>query len=175
MPDQTISSPHARPPCASVHRAWPEAIFGSTIAHSASVRSVGYRKERRSAARRWSGFHIEHPPSIRVLDNESHPILPTQHSFGKAQAVTAMKKWMDCPLWRLKSPEQASISECCTAAVAASGRIFRAKQQSGDNSERAVGPFARAEQHGNWQLCVVTARFDLCWPCLRAGSAETNY
>ena len=34
-------------------------------AHSASVRSLGYRRPRRSAARRCSGFHISAPPSRR--------------------------------------------------------------------------------------------------------------
>src|SRR5882672_6481810 len=60
-------------------------IAGSTSAHSASVKSLGYRKPRRSAARRCSGVHIEHPlESIRVLDNESHPIPPTQQLLGSA-------------------------------------------------------------------------------------------
>src|SRR4029450_12784407 len=60
-------------------------IAGSTSAHSASVRSLGYRRPRRFAARRCSGVHIAHPlASIRVLDNESHPILPTQQLPGSA-------------------------------------------------------------------------------------------
>src|SRR4030095_11733995 len=60
-------------------------IAGSTSAHSASVKSLGYRKPRRFAARRCSGVHIEHPlASIRVLDNESHPIPPTQQLLGSA-------------------------------------------------------------------------------------------
>src|SRR5882724_5344356 len=60
-------------------------IAGSTSAHSASVKSLGYRKPRRSAARRCSGVHIEHPlESIRVLDNESHPIPSTQQLLGSA-------------------------------------------------------------------------------------------
>ena len=40
----------------------PGGIIGSTSAHSASVRSLGYRRPRRSAARRRSGFHISAPP-----------------------------------------------------------------------------------------------------------------
>src|SRR4029453_16373092 len=60
-------------------------IAGSTSAHSASVKSLGYRKPRRFAARRCSGVHLEHPlASIRVLDNESHPIPPTQQLLGSA-------------------------------------------------------------------------------------------
>src|SRR4030095_9754177 len=60
-------------------------IAGSTSAPSASVKSPGYRKPRRFAARRCSGVHIEHPlASIRVLDNESHPIPPTQQLLGSA-------------------------------------------------------------------------------------------
>src|SRR5262245_30695558 len=60
-------------------------IAGPTSTHSASVKSLGYRKPRRFAARRCSGVHIEHPlASIRVLDNESHPILPTQQLLGSA-------------------------------------------------------------------------------------------
>src|ERR1700675_2763753 len=63
-------------------------IAGSTSAHSASVRSLGYRKPRRSAARRCSGVHIEHPlESIRVLDNESHPTPPTQQLLGSALII----------------------------------------------------------------------------------------
>src|SRR5258705_8071128 len=69
-------------------------IAGSTSAHSASVKSLGYRKPRRSAARRCSGVHIEHPlESIRVLDNESHPIPSTQQLLG-----SALKRlpWRNC-------------------------------------------------------------------------------
>src|SRR4030095_3039670 len=63
-------------------------IAGSTSAHSASVKSLGYRKPRRFAARRCSGVHIEHPlASIRVLDNESHPIPPTQQLLGSALSL----------------------------------------------------------------------------------------
>src|SRR4029450_171021 len=66
-------------------------IAGSTSAHSASVKSLGYRKPRRFAARRCSGVHIEHPlASIRVLDNESHPIPPTQQLLGSA---LSSKRW----------------------------------------------------------------------------------
>src|SRR4030095_3127179 len=64
-------------------------IAGSTSAHSASVKSLGYRKPRRFAARRCSGVHIEHPlASMRVLDNESHPIPPTQQLLGSALRVS---------------------------------------------------------------------------------------
>src|SRR5258705_1596300 len=63
-------------------------IAGSTSAHSASVRSLGYRKPRRFAARRCSGVHIEHPlESIRVLNNESHPIPSTQQLLGSTLTV----------------------------------------------------------------------------------------
>src|SRR4029450_1729392 len=66
----------------------PGGIAGSTSAHSASVRSLGYRRPRRFAARRCSGVHIAHPlASIRVLDNESHPILPTQQLPGSARRL----------------------------------------------------------------------------------------
>jgi hypothetical protein len=37
-------------------------IIGSTSTHSASVRSLGYRRPCRTAARRRSGFHISAPP-----------------------------------------------------------------------------------------------------------------
>ena len=61
-------------------------IIGSTSAHSASVRSLGYRRTRRSAARRCSGFHISgHPElTIRVPHNESQMIYPTQQHSGSA-------------------------------------------------------------------------------------------
>ena len=61
-------------------------IIGSTSVHSASVRSLGYRRPRRSAARRCSGFHISgHPQStIRVPHNESQMIHPNQQLSGSA-------------------------------------------------------------------------------------------
>src|SRR2546430_13044586 len=59
--------------------------MGSTIAHSASVRSLGERRPLRSAARRCSGVHIgRSSKENQAPDKESHPIHQTQELPGSA-------------------------------------------------------------------------------------------
>ena len=59
---------------------------------SASVRSLGYRRPCRTAARRCSGFHISAPPvMIRVPRKESQTIHPTQQLSGSALRLSLFK------------------------------------------------------------------------------------
>src|SRR5215213_8668368 len=53
-------------------------ISGAISAHSASVRSLGYRRPRRSAVARCSGFHMRHLASTQVPRTESQPTPETQ-------------------------------------------------------------------------------------------------
>src|SRR5215208_5853019 len=59
-------------------------INGATSNHSASVRSLSYRRPRRSAAARWSGFHMRHLSPTQVPHKESQPIPETQLLSGWA-------------------------------------------------------------------------------------------
>src|SRR5437763_1054004 len=59
-------------------------ISEPTSAHSASVKSLSYRRPRRSAAARCSGFHMRHLSPTQVPHNESQPIQPTQLLSGTA-------------------------------------------------------------------------------------------
>src|SRR5215203_5149087 len=59
-------------------------INGATSNHSASVRSLSYRRPRRSAAARWSGFHMRHLSPTQVPHKESKPIPETQLLSGWA-------------------------------------------------------------------------------------------
>src|SRR5215204_7249909 len=62
-------------------------ISEPTSAHSASVKSLSYRRPRRSAAARCSGFHMRHLSPTQVPHKESQPIPPTQLLFGTALIV----------------------------------------------------------------------------------------
>src|SRR5215213_10410699 len=53
-------------------------ISGAISAHSASVTSLGYRRPRRSAVARCSGFHMRHLASTQVPRTESQPTPETQ-------------------------------------------------------------------------------------------------
>src|SRR5215208_5803796 len=69
-------------------------INGATSNHSASVRSLSYRRPRRSAAARWSGFHMRHLSPTQVPHKESQPIPETQLLSGwalKEMASDAVK------------------------------------------------------------------------------------
>src|SRR5260370_13240254 len=67
--------------------------MGSTIAHSASVRSLGYRRPLRSAARRCSGVHIgRSSKENQAPDKESHPIYQTQELPGSALRPAAWER-----------------------------------------------------------------------------------
>src|SRR5215207_9444088 len=59
-------------------------ISEPTSAHSASVKSLSYRRPRRSAAARCSGFHMRHLSPTQVPHKESQPIRPTQLLSGTA-------------------------------------------------------------------------------------------
>src|SRR5829696_6742431 len=59
-------------------------ISEPTSAHSASVKSLSYRRPRRSAAARCSGFHMRHLSPTQVPPKESQPIPPTQLLSGTA-------------------------------------------------------------------------------------------
>src|SRR5215207_952433 len=59
-------------------------INGATSNHSASVRSLSYRRPRRSAAARWSGFHMRHLSPTQVPHKKSQPIPETQLLSGWA-------------------------------------------------------------------------------------------
>src|SRR5215208_3967362 len=59
-------------------------ISEPTSAHSASVKSLSYRRPRRSAAARCSGFHMRHLSPTQVPHKESQPIPPTQLLSGTA-------------------------------------------------------------------------------------------
>src|SRR5215213_7242791 len=62
-------------------------ISGAISAHSASVTSLGYRRPRRSAVARCSGFHIRHLASTQVPRTESQPTPETQLLSGSALIV----------------------------------------------------------------------------------------
>src|SRR5215204_318671 len=64
-------------------------INGATSNHSASVRSLSYRRPRRSAAARWSGFHMRHLSPTQVPHKESQPIPETQLLSGWALSAAA--------------------------------------------------------------------------------------
>src|SRR5215213_9990615 len=59
-------------------------INGATSNHSPSVKSLSYRKPRRSAAARCSGFHMRHLSPTQVPHKESQPIPQTQLLSGSA-------------------------------------------------------------------------------------------
>src|SRR5215217_1448292 len=63
-------------------------ISGAISAHSASVRSLGYRRPRRSAVARCSGFHMRHLASTQVQRTESQPTPETQLLPGWALRKT---------------------------------------------------------------------------------------
>src|SRR2546430_15547644 len=68
--------------------------MGSTIAHSASVRSLGERRPLRSAARRCSGVHIgRSSKENQAPDKESHPIHQTQELPGSALRLPRSSVW----------------------------------------------------------------------------------
>src|SRR5829696_4460204 len=70
-------------------------INGTTSNHSASVRSLSYRRPRRSAAARWSGFHMRHLSPTQVPHKESQPIPETQLLSGWALSLLELVNVLD--------------------------------------------------------------------------------
>src|SRR5215207_3048869 len=69
-------------------------ISEPTSAHSASVKSLSYRRPRRSAAARCSGFHMRHLSPTQVPHKESQPIPPTQLLSGTALSKIGDKLYL---------------------------------------------------------------------------------